>query len=108
MLLINVMPLTFADIDKIRKYCKTRPCEGHILEVSAVTRSRSVKVTGYGSTTSKETFELYFENTRRSQGGEVEGVEKHFEEDAFIVTFKNHEGKLLAKGQKICLLLQIH
>jgi len=89
----HVLPFFLTDVEKMAQFCKRRTCDGHYWEVSEVQRSTKVKVTGVPGSLTCQTLELYFENKRRSQGGEVESVDTHFEDEAFIVTFKNPEGK---------------
>lgn len=68
------------------------------MNVSTVEKTKSVKVTGMRKETSTEALGLYFENKRKSKGGDIEdvrcrhnvnGVTEH------IVTFVNYEGKIL-------------
>lgn len=78
-------------MSEIRKICEKRKCEGKYWTVSSVERSRSVKVTGINPQMSTETLCLYFENKRRSDGGDVDNV--LCRNDDFIVTFVSAEGR---------------
>ena len=49
--------------------------------------SRAIEVTGLASTTTKDTIINFFENTRRSGGGEISDVEIVAEEGCAVVTF---------------------
>ncbi|XP_052771969.1 protein mono-ADP-ribosyltransferase PARP14-like [Mya arenaria] len=85
--------LTFSsppDIERARKICLERACDGEFWDVFDVEESRAVLVSGYGEK-SEEGLLYYFENKRRSQGGDVTSVEKHSQNDAYIVTFKKRE-----------------
>lgn len=81
----------YLDLSEIRKICEKRKCEGKHWTVSAVELTRSVKVTGVNPQTSNDSLCLYFENKRRSDGGDVDSVLcRH---DDFIVTFVDAEGR---------------
>ena len=54
---------------------------------------RSVRISGITHNYSDQFIELYFENERRSGGGELEGV-KLLGDGEVIVTFKDSKGKL--------------
>ncbi|WAR21479.1 PAR15-like protein [Mya arenaria] len=81
---------SFEDIERARKICLERACDGEFWDVFDVEESRAVLVSGYGEK-SEEGLLYYFENKRRSQGGDVTSVEKHSQNDAYIVTFKKRE-----------------
>ena len=55
--------------------------------------SRTIEVTGLASTTTKDSIINYFENTRRSGGGEIENVEFTPKKGYAIVTFLSAESK---------------
>lgn len=55
--------------------------------------SRTIEVTGLASTTTKDAIINFFENTRRSGGGEISDVEIVPENGCAVVTF------LLAKSE---------
>ena len=63
-----------------------------ITEETSSCDSRIVEVTGLASVTTEDVVCNYFENTRRSGGGEVESVEMKPELNMAIVTFKKAEG----------------
>ena len=60
--------------------------------VSDIENTRSVVVEGLGPNITQDAILLYFENTRRSGGGEVESVEMTSESNSAIVTFKEAKG----------------
>ena len=49
--------------------------------------SRTIEVTGLSSTTTKDAIRNFFENTRRSGGGEISDVEIVTEKGCAVVTF---------------------
>ena len=49
--------------------------------------SRAIEVTGLASTTTKDAIINFFENTRRSGGGEISDVEIVTEKGCAVVTF---------------------
>ena len=63
-----------------------------MVHVQRVPQSRSMQVFGFNSSnTSLQLLELYFENTKKSGGGEVESLEDC--DDYAIVTFKDKQSK---------------
>ena len=66
-----------------------------IKEETSSCNSRIVEVTGLASVTTEDAICNYFENTRRSGGGEVESVEMKPELNMAIVTFKEAEGRVI-------------
>ena len=68
--------------------------------------SRTIEVTGLSATTTKDSIEMFFENKRRSGGGEVEHVDYAPDQGKAIVTFANAESKL-ASGKPILLIKRI-
>ena len=61
-----------------------------------------IKVKGVDKSASRDTLEFYFENSRRSGGGEIEAVKSDDEDDDVIyITFKSSE------GDKCCFLWSI-
>ncbi|XP_069139910.1 protein mono-ADP-ribosyltransferase PARP14-like isoform X2 [Argopecten irradians] len=65
---------TTPDIDMLRSICQTKTLEGCHLKVSRVPVSSTVLIEGC-SDVSEDTVMLFFENEKRSGGGEVEKVE---------------------------------
>lgn len=58
----------------------------------------TIKVKGVDKSASRDTVEFYFENTRRSGGGELESVKSDSEEeDVIYVTFKSEKGNFAEK-----------
>ena len=55
--------------------------------------TKTIEVTGFPGTTTKDSILNYFENKRRSGGGEVETVDLRHEAGVAFVTFKDIGGK---------------
>ena len=55
--------------------------------------SRAIEVTGLGPKTTKDSIEMFFENTRRSGGGDVEHVDFTPGQGIAVVTFVKAESK---------------
>ena len=55
--------------------------------------SRTIEVTGLASTTTKDAIKNFFENTRRSGGGEISNVEIDTEKGCAVVTFLSAESE---------------
>ncbi|XP_053407780.1 protein mono-ADP-ribosyltransferase PARP14-like isoform X2 [Mercenaria mercenaria] len=54
--------------------------------------SRTIKVKGVDKSVSRDTVELYFENTKRSGGGDIESIQSdEEEEDVLFITFKDKQ-----------------
>ena len=56
--------------------------------------SKTIQITGLTAQSTEDSIRNYFENARRSGGGEVETVTFWPEENVALVTFKDVEGKL--------------
>ncbi|XP_060567744.1 protein mono-ADP-ribosyltransferase PARP14-like [Ruditapes philippinarum] len=83
---------TRIDKAKLRKVCEGRKLEGNYWNISDVEIVRSIKVEGDPSQSiTKDSLCLYFENKRRSSGGNVESVEHREDHGDFIVTFEKFE-----------------
>jgi hypothetical protein len=55
----------------------------------------TIKVKGYNKSASRDTVECYFENSRKSGGGEIETIKSDDEdEDVLYITFKSTEGNI--------------
>jgi len=57
--------------------------------------SKTIEVAGLPASTTKDAILNYFENERRSGGGEVETVDLKLEAGVAFVTFKDIGGKLI-------------
>ena len=57
--------------------------------------SKTIKVTGLPASTTKDSILNYFENKRRSGGGEVETVDLNLKAGVAFVTFKDFGGKMI-------------
>ena len=64
----------------------------------AESASKTIKITGLAARTTEDSIFNYFENERRSGGGEVEAVDCRPEENIAFVTFKDDDGKLFGLG----------
>ena len=69
--------------------------EKSTLTISQVTVSNCVYVTNLGEKTSKDTLTYYFENKRRSNGGDVHKIVMVPEDNAVLVYFTDYESKFL-------------
>lgn len=81
------------------KHDKQHILNGATLDVSlellddAESTSKIIKITGVAAKTTEDSISNYFENERRSGGGEVEAVDLRPEENVAFVTFKDVDGK---------------
>lgn len=81
------------------KHDKQHILNGATLDVSlellddAESTSKTIKITGVAEKTTEDSISNYFENERRSGGGEVEAVDLRPEENVAFVTFKDVDGK---------------
>ena len=62
---------------------------------NAENASKTIQITGLTVQSTKDSIRNYFENERRSGGGEVEAVTFRPEENVALVTFKDVEGEFL-------------
>ena len=60
---------------------------------NAENTSKTIQITGLTGQSTEDSIRNYFENERRSGGGEVEAVTFLPEENVALVTFKDFEGK---------------
>jgi len=90
----NIVILT-TDFQKITDACKKKAVDGHFLQMSRISISNCVLVTGIASDTGHDTLMFYFENERRSAGSEVEKIEYNKEEGTCFVYFEDYKGLLL-------------
>ena len=58
-----------------------------------IQESQTIEVTGLASTTTKDSIVNFFENTRRSGGGEIENVDFTPDKGCAVVTFASAESK---------------
>ena len=56
---------------------------------------KTIKVSGLAAKTTEDSILNYFENKRRSGGGEVESVDLRSDTGVAVVTFKDASGKCL-------------
>ncbi|KAJ8316973.1 hypothetical protein KUTeg_004877 [Tegillarca granosa] len=92
------------ELEKLESVFAKNCLDGNTLSVSKVPVTNTIMVTGISNTTSSDTVRFYFENTRRSGGGEVEDVHFERQEGTCFVSFKDPESKPesleLLKSQK--------
>ena len=62
---------------------------------NAENTSKTIQITGLTAQSTEDSIRNYFENERRSGGGEVEAVTFLLEENVALVTFKDVEGEFL-------------
>ena len=60
---------------------------------NAENTSKTIQITGLTAQSTEDSIRNYFENERRSGGGEVEAVTFRPEENMALVTFKDVEGE---------------
>ena len=60
---------------------------------NAENTSKTIQITGLTAQSTEDSIRNYFENERRSGGGEVEAVTFRPEENVALVTFKDVEGE---------------
>ncbi|KAK3095211.1 hypothetical protein FSP39_011607 [Pinctada imbricata] len=77
------------DFKKLITSIKGKSLEGQKLEASRVKRCHSVCVCGIDGNITDDCLELFFENKRRSGGGQVERLDLQYDIGICIVFFKN-------------------
>ncbi|XP_033757735.1 protein mono-ADP-ribosyltransferase PARP14-like isoform X1 [Pecten maximus] len=77
------------DLEKLEKACMKRALDKHFLKVFRVPVSNCILVKGTAEKTAQSTLEFYFENTRRSGGGDVCEV-KVREDGSYLIFFEDH------------------
>ncbi|XP_069139429.1 protein mono-ADP-ribosyltransferase PARP14-like isoform X2 [Argopecten irradians] len=88
----DVVLVTFEeppDFEKLEKACMKKALDKNYLKVFKVPISNCVLVRGTAEKTTASTLEYYFENTRRSGGGDVLEV-KDREDGSFLILFVDH------------------
>ena len=88
-----------SDFEKLVDVCKKRPLEGSVLSVSKVHISNCVIILNLKPSTSSDTVQFYFENKRRSNGGEIEKVKMLEESGSCLVFFKDYTGTVYIKSK---------
>ncbi|XP_069118193.1 uncharacterized protein [Argopecten irradians] len=76
------------DFEKLKHACQQSPLDESLLEAEQVPISHCVSVYGAQEKTTCDTLECYFENRRRSGGGDVSEV-KEISTGTFVITFEN-------------------
>lgn len=72
---------------------------------NAENTSKTIQITGLTAQSTEDSIRNYFENERRSGGGEVEVVIFRPEESVAFVTFKDVDGKSFGTSQSLFLNL---
>ena len=57
--------------------------------------SRTIELNGLAPTTTEDSIRNFFENTRRSGGGDIDSVEFNLEEGFAVITFKSAESEFV-------------
>jgi len=71
-----------------------KPVDGHNLKIHRIPISNCVMISDIGSRTGTDTLEFYFENKKRSDGGEIEKIEHKQDEGICFIYFKDHKGAI--------------
>ncbi|XP_033731448.1 LOW QUALITY PROTEIN: uncharacterized protein LOC117321077, partial [Pecten maximus] len=77
------------DFEKVEQACQKSSLDDCVLEVKRVPVSLSILVSGVSEKTTLSTLEFYFENTRRSGGGDVTDV-KEISDRTFVISFEDY------------------
>ncbi|KAK3755409.1 hypothetical protein QZH41_016615 [Actinostola sp. cb2023] len=77
------------DIEKVKRKCSTRALDGSHVKIETVSICDCVEVCGLGPSTTRDTIFYYFENARKSGGGDVKKVEYVDEETKALVFFED-------------------
>ncbi|XP_033729496.1 uncharacterized protein LOC117318642, partial [Pecten maximus] len=77
------------DFEKVEQACQKSSLDKCFLEVKRVPVSPSILVSGVSEKTTLSTLEFYFENTRRSGGGDVTDV-KEISNRTFVISFEDY------------------
>lgn len=76
-----------------QKTPKKKDAEEELADIQEEEPKCTVKIKGVNKAASRDTLEFYFENERRSGGGEIDVIKSdEEEEDVLYVTFKKSEG----------------
>ena len=62
------------------------------LAISPFIQEPMVRISGINSQISVDTLELFFENTKRSGGGDIESIEMVEADEAAVITFTDEAG----------------
>ena len=66
--------------------------------------SRTIEVTGISTTTTREAILNFFENKKRSGGGDVESVDHNSDQGTAVITFTTAESKLRYTVIYVCVV----
>ena len=81
-----------SDYENLRWVTMRIPLRGVMVSVQQVERPNAIQVHNMAGT-SKDTLELYFENTNRSGGGDVKSVSEHPLQGCVVIEFLNGAGE---------------
>ena len=84
----------FSGLDKVIKKFQRKTLQKQTIVASHVHVPDCIRVTNLKAGTSEDMVELYFENTKRSGGGEVREVELDEDRNQAIVFFEDWKGKI--------------
>ena len=76
---------------------------GSKLTIAPYVEEPMVKISGVNQTISEETLELYFENTKKTGGGEIKSIDMLPSLQAAIITFEDTAGENITTLQTIQL-----
>lgn len=82
----------YIDLDKVTAKIEKKNLDENKITVEQVEICSSVLVTGLPDNTSEDTILYYFENSKRSGGGEVSKVDFNPEQKRAVVHFLDSEG----------------
>ncbi|XP_052261005.1 protein mono-ADP-ribosyltransferase PARP14-like isoform X1 [Dreissena polymorpha] len=91
------------DFAKLEEACRLKALEGSHLRVSQVPISNCVLVSNISDTATVDMVSLYFENEKRSNGGQVDKMEMFSTQNYCLVYFADYKvvDKVLSKDQKL-------
>ena len=72
-----------------------KPFQGKMISIGRIPQTSSIKVHPVGERMPQELLEFYFENSKRSGGGEFKAIKKDPSKDYALITFADASGKCL-------------
>ena len=88
------MPFVFLDFEKLVNKVNSRNLDEMQLSVERIKACDSILISGLSAQVTKDTITLYFENVRRSGGGDVKDVVLHKDTNSAVVYFEDGQGNL--------------
>lgn len=86
------LALFFLDFEKLVKKVNSRTLDEMQLSVERIKACDSILVSSLSAQITKDTIMLYFENVRRSGGGDVKDVVLHKDTNSAVVYFEDGRG----------------